>query len=39
MIKLETNKMKEPQEFIPDEDLKSFFLAGTLFLDLSEKLE
>jgi len=31
--------MKEPQEFIPDEDLKSFFLTGTLFLNLSEELE
>ena len=39
MIKLETNKMKEPQEFIPDEDLKRFFLTEPLFLYLSEKVE
>lgn len=31
--------MKEPQEFIPDEDLQRFFLTGTLFLNLSEELE
>ena len=31
--------MKEPQEFVPDEDLKSFFLTETLFLNLSEKVE
>ena len=31
--------MKEPQEFVPDEDLKRFFLTETLFFNLSEKLE
>ena len=31
--------MKEPQEFVPDEDLKRFFLTETLFFILSEKQE
>ena len=31
--------MKELQEFVPDEDLKRFFLTETLFFNLSEKLE